>query len=703
MAAVERVIRKARRRVTADRAVHGAGWGLFIGAVAGLGVLVVDRAAGPLVPLYTYPVLAGAGLVAFMALSLGRRPGRLATAIRLDRALRLKDRLGTAEAIRRGRARGELALSRSLRSGLRPHTRFVGFAADSIGRCAWTQTALADLACHQAERLAESIDIRPATPIRIRRIWTVAVLLAAVLSAGVAFLPNFASDVAAATTSNTPQLAEQRSEIVGTINDALTDLDRDTLDPASQEELQALDDLARQLSGEPVTETELAEARDESAAQLEQVADRLAEQSRKNLEAVDEVTRRFQGIDVPPEAPQPVEALAEALREGDLEQAADRFDELMDDSESMSPDEREQLAEDLREMGDELETPPGDQELAQRADDIREALEDLGLDEQTARELLEQQDPQEIEQTLREQHVEPESAQQLAEDLERLQEQDQVREQADEQQRRLAEALDDAAEQLEQPEPRDPDTAQPPEAPAEAPQQQPQPPERSPDTPRETEPQPQPGGEQPQETPQRQPGQPQEQPGQPQEAPQQRPGEPSRPQPEPQPAAVPQQRPGPEPEQVPREMPGQTPNQTPPQQVPTAGDETGEPQPERPSVGEALRQLERMRREATENQQDSERLRQAARELADTLSEDEKRELAERWLPKPGASPSAGRTGTGLLEEQPPDGPPPFDRFEDVGGRGPDHRRLARTRRRRRRTGAARPRPGARPQGADGG
>ena len=36
-----------------------------------------------------------------------------------------------------------LELFRSLRSGLRPHTRFVGFAADSIGRYAWTQTAIA--------------------------------------------------------------------------------------------------------------------------------------------------------------------------------------------------------------------------------------------------------------------------------------------------------------------------------------------------------------------------------------------------------------------------------------------------------------------------------------------------------------------------------------------------------------------------------
>ena len=36
-----------------------------------------------------------------------------------------------------------LELFRALRSGLRPHTRSGGYAADSIGRYAWTQTALA--------------------------------------------------------------------------------------------------------------------------------------------------------------------------------------------------------------------------------------------------------------------------------------------------------------------------------------------------------------------------------------------------------------------------------------------------------------------------------------------------------------------------------------------------------------------------------
>jgi hypothetical protein len=628
MAAVERVIRRARRRVTADKTLHGAGRGLVIGAAAALGVLAVDRGAGLPVPTAAYPLLAGAGLVAALALCLGKRPGGLATAVRLDRALGLKDRLGTAEAIRQGRARGELA----------------------------------GLARLQAERLAPSIDIRRATPIRVGRVWAIAVLLSAALGAGVAFLPAFGPRSGAATTTTSPQLAERRTEIVETINDAVADLDQETLDQASREDLQTLEALARQLTGEPATETELAEARDQSAAQLEQVADRLAEQAQRNLDAVDEVTRRFSGIDTPQEAPEPVEALAEALREGELEEAADRFDQLMDQRESMTRQSWERVAENLRQLGDQLEAPPDDRELAERADEIREALEDLGIDEQAARELLEPQDPRELEEALREQELDQEAMQQLAEDLERLHEQQQVREQADEHQRRLSDALQDAAEQLEQEAPQDAADQQPREERQPAPQQQPQPPDQSQDAPDETTGEPRSEGEQPQQTPGTVP---QEAPEQtPDQVPQQIPGQ--------TPDQVPRQIPGQTPDQAPPQIPGQAPDQAPQQQVPVAGDETGEQQPDRPSVGEALRQLERLRREATEHRQDGERLRRAARELAENLSEEEQRQLAERWLPKQDTSPGPGRVGAGRLDEQPPDGPPPFDTFEDVDLRGGD-------------------------------
>jgi hypothetical protein len=570
-----------------------------------------------------------------LLLGMSRRPGAMAAAVRLDRALGLKDRIGTAESIRQGRTRGELA----------------------------------DLARVQAERLARTIDIRRATPIRIRRSWAAGVALSLLLGAGVAFLPELSRATRAATTSSSPQLAEQRTEIVETISDAVADLDPDTLDPETREDVETLEALAEQLTNESATATELSDARDQSAAQLEEVADRLAEQARRNLDAVDEVTRRFDGIRTPDEATPPTEALADALREGDLEEAAERFDDLMESGEETSTEEREQLARELRELGEQLNAPPEDPEAGRQTEEISRALEDLGLDEETARELLEQVDPEAMQEALEQQDLDPEAMRRLAEDLERLREQEQVREQADEQQRRLGEAFEDAAEQLE---PREPEPTEETQEPSEPQPQQPQEPpgaqreQSDPQQQGQTEGQRQQQEEQQGQEQQQQQQPAREQPGEPPGQPQEQPGERTQEVPQ---AGDGEQQQQQQPQQVPQQVPGQPPQEGPTQEVPVPGEEppdAGRPPARRPSVSEMLREMERMQREGEGQQQDSERLRQAARDLADSLTDQEKRELAERWMQRPQADPGGTRLGAGQLDEQPPDGAAPFETIEDV-------------------------------------
>ena len=63
MAAVQRIIRKARRRVVADMAIRLGGAGLAVGVCAGLAVLVLDRVFGLRAPIATYPILIGVGLL----------------------------------------------------------------------------------------------------------------------------------------------------------------------------------------------------------------------------------------------------------------------------------------------------------------------------------------------------------------------------------------------------------------------------------------------------------------------------------------------------------------------------------------------------------------------------------------------------------------------------------------------------------------
>jgi hypothetical protein len=79
-----------------------------------------------------------------------------------------------------------------------------------------------------------------------------------------------------------------------------------------------------------------------------------------------------------------------------------------------------------------------------------------------------------------------------------------------------------------------------------------------------------------------------------------------------------------------------------------------------------LREMERMQRDGAGRQQDSERLRQAARKLADSLTDEEKRELAERWMQRPQADAGGTRVGSGRADAQPPDGAAPFEKTEDV-------------------------------------
>ena len=89
----------------------------------------------------------------------------------------------------------------------------------------------------------------------------------------------------------------------------------------------------------------------------------------------------------------------------------------------------------------------------------------------------------------------------------------------------------------------------------------------------------------------------------------------------------------------------------------------------RRSLGEALRKLDRTRREAMERRMTGERLRRAARELADTLTEEEKQRLVRQWRPKSTVPPG---TSPGDLRDAAPRSSRPFSAVEDLDLRGDD-------------------------------
>ncbi len=618
MSALERIVARAGRRAAFDLALLGAGRGLAIGVGGGLALLMVDRATGLVVPLAAYPILVAVTTAVAIAIAVLRRPSSFDIAVRLDRRLGLKDRMGTGVAIRHDRTRGELT----------------------------------ELARLDAQRVAGTIDVRPATPIRLTAIWPVAVLLGAALAAGVAFLPAFGGVGGEEPAVTRVALEQQRTEILDTIDETVDALDQQTLDTVSREDMETLERLAEQLGEPAVDEIELARLRDESAATLEEIADRLAQDAQRNLEVVDEVTRAFAAAEQPDapshEPPAELGEFLDAVRRGELDEAAERFDELLQRADELPAPSRDDVARELREFAERLDAErdpedPGGSE-APEVERLREALDDLGVDEQTMKEILDEQNRTPTGDTL----DDPETRRRIAEDLDAMRQREQVREQADEQHDRLAEALENAADEFERrPQQQQPDQDQ---TPGHEPEQNPHPDQdkgQGEGGNQQQSPQPRPGGEQPGEQTDR-------------EGSESDPGAQQVPRPRPDDSAV-------EGRQA-VERSGRMPDEQP----------DGQPG-EQPSVSELLRQLQRARQEADGKQADSERLREAARKLAETMTDEQKQQLLDQWMrmqgtdqDEPGTPPEGMGNGgdpgaekdSDVLEQRRPRLPPPA--FEDV-------------------------------------
>ena len=614
MTTVQQTIKKARRRLTTAAAIHRTGTAIAVAAGAGLVLLAVDRLANLNIAILVYLAVLGAGLVAGVVHSLMTRPELLAVAVRLDRGLGLRDRLGSAEAIRTGGVQD------------------AGFAG---------------LVQQDAERVAQALDIKSATPIVVTRGWIVAGGLIAALGLGFAFVPPLTRTTRgqdrAHTAEDQAELQQQQQEITQTIQEAIAAIDDDTLDDRMRDDVSSLQRLAEQLGNEGASSDEVAEARDRSAGELAALADRLAEQSQRNLRAAEAVAERFAGVE-PADAPMSAQEFAEALRNGEFGEAADLLDELMASKEDLSAEQRSEVAEHLRDMSEQL-TEPSDAAIDEQFDSAREALRDLGLDEQDVDDLLgDETSTDDLQRALEEADVDEDVAQELVDDIERSKQQQQVDKQADDEARSLSEAMEDVADQLERPEPKSSDQPPQPESNQSGDQREGRPAEqRSADRSSEqrdattdeggvaerrevaVEPA---EGEQPQSPP----------------------SEPDDQQTGDQPQREVQERSAP----PPGEPPGVQPQPSP---------DNGS----RRSLQEMLRRLAGAQRDADKGQADSRRLRDAARKLADTLSEQEKQRFAEQWLREFGSKP--GTDDAQRAETSPPESPI-FRETEtvDIGG-----------------------------------
>ena len=234
---LDRILRLAIRRVRLAAALGGMSGGLLAGGVAALLMLAVDRTAHLGLPLGLAAGIVAAGGVIGLVPAMRRRVDPVRVAARLDAALGLRDRLGTAAALAGG----------GTATGPRHDPAFAG------------------LVRRDASAAARGLDPRAALALSLPTSAAHAAVLLVVLVLGWIFIPEV------------PRSAEPE----GPGGDA----EMATLDPAEQQELaRTLAEAAERFGGEPeraaapdaAVEAEVRDRGEEIARTLEDLARQLA-------------------------------------------------------------------------------------------------------------------------------------------------------------------------------------------------------------------------------------------------------------------------------------------------------------------------------------------------------------------------------------------------------------------------------------------
>jgi hypothetical protein len=665
MTTLHHILGRARRRAGLNLALSGAAAGLTIGAGLALTLVLIERSTGLAAPRGLDIAMIAGAMLAGTVICVRQRPGRMDVAIAVDRQWRLQDRISTVEAIESGR---------------------LSTASDA---------GFIELVRRDAEQVAAKLHLPAIAPIRWGRAWGAAALLLAAYAMAVTMLPVLpwaARGGPKHAAPNTPipeEFVRQREQAAGAVRDAASELRSQTI-AADLPELQTLDRLAAQLADDTIDENALDRAKQDAAEALADAADRLERSADRDAEMMENLVERFRGLDAPA-SPLSTDELVEAIRRGDLGDAAQRLDDLERGGSAMSEAERRSAAESLRTVADRLSHQDA---VASEPHALKDALQAHGMQEQEIDALLDRPDsepPADSRRELEERAIDPELAERLARDLQGARATREAERHAGDQASRLEESLRDLAERLERADPPRPEPA-----PASNASEPPPSPDRAATSDRRTPPQQEPSDPQQEpasedERPVVQP--PSEAPDRTESAPTPSPAPPQRdsrtPSSEPvgstgnaPPAAAPAgdqtigrsdsmndrgaaDRPASEPD-VPREAgpdaaaprdaadrlaPGadRSPETTAaPPREPTdrerASSEAGETAPEHrapgaagpdgkepPSAAEPLRELARVRETISRNRDLADRLRRRAAELADTMDDAEKERWARQW------------------------------------------------------------------------
>lgn len=438
-AAVAHTVAGARRRLGLALLVATAGRTLAIaGSIAALLVIALKLFAAPLGladpgPLGWAALIAAPLLIALAAATLAARrrwPSRIASASALDALSGTHDLLGSS-----------LALS----------------ARDNPG-------PFERLTLHEAAQAATRATTKGLAPLAFGTPWAVGLgtaALAALLAWFAPMRPAPLPGPAPLVRATSPEAAAAATAKLDEAQEALEAAA--STGQVSPQQLAAIDELERELA-EGLREPEDALAA--AAETLQRSAEEAAKRAQRDQLASDAVRERLSSVK--PGEFESARELAESLAEGDLQSAADEAERLLEGAQPAPSQERQQLADELRRLADEIQQTPPDPNAAEPPPPPPPPPS-----------------PEEIQQQLEREGVPPEDARQQAEEIHRQQQTEHERQQTEQQSQqdaqRLADELRKQADELSPPDPApQPPQSEPSESPESSenqnqPQSQPQP------------------------------------------------------------------------------------------------------------------------------------------------------------------------------------------------------------------------------------
>ena len=443
-----RVAVRARRRLAVQQFAAHAGRAIALGTLAGSVLVLADRLVGEGLSREWCWGIVGAGAAAGLGICVVRtligRRGTVSAALALDRAVGSDERLSSALAL-------------------------------------WERSdpsPFAVLAFGEAEAAAARVHPGKALPIVWGRWWWGAALVMAA-GAALAWMPAQRLLVDKAKEAAIVAKAAATSDAVKSIESVQEQLriaqeeraGAAPLEPppgAIQEQatvaerLQTLEKLKQQLATGAVSPDD---AQAQAAGELQKHADAeqrkaedqlaTAEASRSILKELDATKASPKSSDVPQAGPtDAARALAESVRSGDLEQAAEQAQALADQEPQLSERERADAARKLEELARQIRELDEKRNAQKQSVPADAARPQQGIPPEEARRLADEPDPKKVQQELEARGVDPDTARRMSEQFERERRDRQSRDQAQKQTQSLSDWLKRAAEQLQRkPEP----------------------------------------------------------------------------------------------------------------------------------------------------------------------------------------------------------------------------------------------------------